>query len=283
MSVFFVVVVTVVTDEFQEDSCKEHEYKSLNQANKKLQEIERHGRKPCEVGRNRVHHRLENILTSEDVSIEAESKSDGAHQDGDNLQKADREKDDRHEDSHDSSKLALRCKNVGKEAFNTIFAHGPVDPEESEGDGHAACHVKVGVGSTEEWGVVTVVDTTDGSHSGNETRPVTDEDHQENSGEEPESALAEIFSKNPLKESVKALNDPLSEVLEAGWNEFHLLGRCAAENNDDDCREPDHQHGVGDGQTIDDFLGVERQGVCLLTRKCHTGQKEKKGWNKRAH
>jgi len=82
VGVFLVVFVTVVTHEFQEDGGEQHEHQGLDKSDEHLQEVEGHGWQPGEVGGHSVHHRLEDILTGKDISIETEAQGDGAHGDG---------------------------------------------------------------------------------------------------------------------------------------------------------------------------------------------------------
>ena len=88
----------------------------------------------------------------------------------------------------------------------------------------------------------------DGSHAGHQAHPVGGQDENEDRGEEPERPFRQVRPDDPLQKIVKALDQPLPEVLDALRHLLHLSSGDVGKEDEARRHDPGHQHRVRDGK-----------------------------------
>ena len=151
-----------------------------------------------------------------------------------------RKEDDDHQYFKDAGSLAFRSEQVHQESSDTIRLKCPDKPENKENNGHGRSHVEIGVGAAEQ-GAINVkgagrrIDMSPAHRpdSRNQSRPVGEENEDENGGEEPERFLHQLPSDDPLEKIIETFHQPFPKVLRTGRDGFDISGR--------DLREEDHR------------------------------------------
>lgn len=272
---FFVVMISVVADQLEEHRSQKHENESLNHSDEQFEEVERNRWQPGEpfpdaLATGDEHHVFQNVLTRENVTVETEGKRDRSEENRDDFQNSDEGEDEQHAQRHDTGEFPFRSENMGEKAFCTVFGNRPIEPHESEGEGHRCGHVQIGVTTAKERaeGVVRINARTgqvptDGADAWNQAKPVGEKNQNKNRTEEPERALHQMSTKNAFEKRVETFRQPLDEVLQTTGNQCDFASRKLSNQNDERCDDPDHQHRVRDHERTDvgDFLGVRRKMV----------------------
>src|SRR5438874_2105167 len=91
----------------------------------------------------------------------------------------------------------------------------------------------------------------DGAHARNESKPVCEEDEDENRGKKPKRLLHKVGAEDAAKKVIETLDQPLPEILRAIGDRFHFASGELGEDDDADSDDPGHEHGIGDGKTTD--------------------------------
>lgn len=284
-----VAVLLMRTDEDCEYRGKEHEDEGLDEADQQLHEVKGYGNDDAaEDGGPRgvldeIAHRLEHVFSGVHVPVETEAERDGAEEDRDHLETSDADEDDDHEDLHETLGVALGREEMHDEAAEAVGLEGPDGPHHKEDNRHGEGHVEIGIGATEE-GLGDVINAeerpigmpkADGADTGDEAKPIREEDEDEDGGEEPEGLLDELMADHALEEIVEALDKPLDEVLRAVRHFLHITGGDLRKADDADGDNPRHHHGTGhrDGPHMEKDGRIERQALLLrLRRACGHGR-----------
>ena len=53
-----------------------------------------------------------------------------------------------------------------------------------------------------------------------------------------------MLAENITEKVIESLNEPLGQILNTTWNKRHLLSGYTTERDDNERREPNHDHGV---------------------------------------
>ncbi len=200
-------------------------------------------------------HGFQGGFSGEDVAEKTEGESDGAENDRNQLKETDKAEDHEHHHGHDAGELALGGEDVFEEAYEAVFADGPVEPQKGEGDRHRQGHVQVGVTAAQEGaeGIVAVateaigVELSDGAHAGDQTEPVREQNQHEDGAEEPERFFHQMSAENSFEKVVEAFDKPFDEVLQARRNQGDFARGQLGYQNQNCCHDPDHEHRVADG------------------------------------
>src|SRR6266536_1944419 len=81
-------------------------------------------------------------------------------------------------------------------------------------------------------GVWIVMAPADRPHAGDQTKPVHEQDENENRREEPKRFSHQFAPDNSFKKVIQSPDQPLPEILNAAWNRLDVLGRDLGKNDD---------------------------------------------------
>src|SRR5262249_36179293 len=84
----------------------------------------------------------------------------------------------------------------------------------------------------------------DCSDSRNQSKPVHEQNKNENSGIEPKSLLHEVTADDVLQEIVQTLDQPLPKILSEAWNWLGIAHSGLRKNDDAGGYDPVYQHRV---------------------------------------
>ena len=284
MAMRVVAIGLMRRNEDREDRGEEHEYEGLDEADEYFHEIKGNGDDDAADGGeprgvlDEAGHGLEHVLAGVDIAVEPEAEGDGAEEDRYDLEAADAEEDEDHEDFHEALRLALWREKMHDESAEAIGLKRPDGPHDEEDDGHCERHVEVGIGAAEER-LIDVIDAqgadwiaeADAADAGDEAEPIREEDEDEDGGEEPEGFLDELMADDALEEVVKALDEPLDEVLRAVGDFLHVTGGELGEDDDADGDDPCDDHGTGHGNGPGMEKDRGKEGKALLFRASRMG------------
>ena len=138
-----------------------------------------------------------------------------------------------------------------QESSDTIRLKCPDKPEDKENKGHGRSHIEIGIGATEQ-GTINAKDAgrrinmspTHGPNPGNQTRPVSEQDKNENGGEEPERLLHQVAPDDSFEKIVETFHQPFPKVLRTGWDGFDISGRNLREEDHRQRDNPRDQHRI---------------------------------------
>src|SRR5207302_6105137 len=136
---------------------------------------------------------------------------------------------------------------VHDETAWTIRPHCPIQPAGKKDHRHSEGHVQIRVGSSQQWAkLARAVSIThippDGSHAGNQAKPIACQDEDENGGEEPEGASDEIVTDDVFEKFMQTLHEPLPKVLRAFWNFLSPSHRVLSKNDQRSRHNPRNHH-----------------------------------------
>src|SRR4030095_11072167 len=137
------------------------------------------------------------------IPVETEAERNRPKQNGDDFQPTDQKEDNDHQYFQDAGSLTFWSEQVHQESSDTIRLKCPDKPENKENNGHGRSHVEIGVGATEQ-GAINVkgagcrinLSPTPGPDARTQTRPVGEEDENENGGKKPERFLHQLAPDN---------------------------------------------------------------------------------------
>ena len=123
----------------------------------------------------------------------------------------------------DAGGLAFRSEKVHQESADAVRLNCPDNPENKEDHRHREGHVEIGVGAAKQ-GTINVkgagcrieMSPADGADAGNQPKPVSEEDENEDGGEEPERFLHQIAADDALEKIVETFHQPFPKVLHTG-------------------------------------------------------------------
>ena len=157
-----------------------------------------------------MRHRFENAFARVNVPEKTKAERNRPEQNRDDFQPTDQKEDDDHEYLQEAGRFAFRSEQVQQESADTIRLNCPNNPENKKNSGHGRSHVEIGVGAAEQ-GAIDVKDAgrrivmspADRPDAGNQSRPVGEQNENENGGEEPERFLHQLASDDRPRENCR--------------------------------------------------------------------------------
>src|SRR4029077_20231590 len=182
------------------NSGQQHKDQGLDEPHQDFQKVKRNRKQPGQIWDHARHH-VENTFARVNVSKQTKAERNRPEKNSDDFQPTDQKEDDNHQYFKDAGSLAFRSKQVHQESSDTIRLKRPDKPENKENNGHGRSHVEIGVGATEQRAINLKgagrridMSPTHRPDSRNQSRPVGEENEDENGGKKPEGFLYQLMS-----------------------------------------------------------------------------------------
>src|SRR6266481_5105822 len=201
-----------------ENRSQQHENERLHKSYEHLEEIERNRQDRRQPWIHRGH-RFENAFAGINISKQSKTERDRSKHDRDHFEPANGEKDDDHEDLHDTGRLTFWAKQMFQESADTVGLNRPDKPHHEEYGRHRGRHVQIRVATAQQRPIdmeisrTVVVTPADCSDSRNQSEPVHEQNKNENCGKKPKSLLHEVTADDVFQKIVQTLNQPLPKIL----------------------------------------------------------------------
>src|SRR6266436_4633036 len=212
-----------------ENRSQQHENERLHKSHKHFEEIERH-RQDWRQPRDHRGHRVKNACAGINISKQSKTERDRSKYNGDHFKPADSEKDDDHQDLHDTGRLTFWAKQMFQESANTVGLNRPDKPHHEKYGRHRGRHVQIRVATAQQRPIdmeisrTVVVTPADCSDSRNQSEPVHEQNKNENCGKKPKSLLHEVTADDVFQKIVQTLNQPFPKVLNPVWDGLNPPG-----------------------------------------------------------
>src|SRR5437667_627928 len=221
----------MLRDQKRENRGQQNKNQRLHDPHQHFHKVKRNRNQPGKR-RHNVRHRFQHRLARINISKKPETERDRAEQNRNDLEPANHEKDKDHDQFQKTRGFAFRSKNVKQESTNAVGLDRPDNPKQKEYRGHGEGHVEICIASTEKRLIDMenarrriVVAPADCSDSGNEPKPVHEQNENENRREEPKRFFHQIAADNALKKIVKTFHQPFPKVLRTTRNRLDLSRR----------------------------------------------------------
>src|SRR6266436_5117827 len=132
-----------------ENRSQQHKNERLYKSHEHFEEIERN-RQDWRQPRNHRGHRFENAFAGINISKQSETERDRSKYNGNHFEPADGEKDDDHQDLHDTGRLTFWPKQFFQESADTVGLNRPDKPHHEKYGRHCGRHVQISVTATKE-------------------------------------------------------------------------------------------------------------------------------------
>src|ERR1043166_8751314 len=205
----------VVRNEERKDRGQEHKDQRLHKTDEQLQEIERNGNQPRQRGHH-MDHRFEHGFARINIAEEPEAQRDRPKKNRDNLEPADDEKDEDHQDFQNPGRLAFRAKNMHDDPADAVGLDRPDDPADEKDRGHRESQIQVCVRAAQQGPIDMktarsriVMSPADGPDPGKKPKPIKKEDKNKDGQKKPEGLLDRGGTDHVLEEVVETSQEPL--------------------------------------------------------------------------
>src|SRR6266404_4445235 len=209
----------VLCDQHCENRSQKHENERLHKSHEHFEEIEgnwQDRREPWIHGR----HCFENAFAGINISEQSKTERDRSKHNRDHFEPANGEKDDDHQDLHDTGRLTFWAKQMFQESSDAVGLNRPDKPHHEEYGRHRGRHVQIRVATAQQRPIdmeisrTVVVTPADCSDSRNQSEPVHEQNKNENCSKKPKSLLHEVTA-----------DDVFPKILKPVWDGLNLPGR----------------------------------------------------------